>query len=182
MKTKRNKPMIFGIFLLLLGLSIIMKAVFHIDIPVFRVVGGLFLIFLGVKMLFGFPRGMRNCDWSSNQSAVFSKQHFSVAQNKEGGMEYNIVFGQGTVDLTDAKVADDKKISVNTVFGNGIVLYDPKQALKITTNSVFGNVETPDGQGSTFGEGQQNLGTSTGTPLKIHVNSVFGSVQFQPKS
>jgi len=176
--------MVIGIFFLLVGTSIILKAVFHIDLPIFRVVGGLFLIFLGAKMILGFPRSGRNENWdsASESSGIFSREHFTTGKSKGGGTEYNIVFGQGTVDLTDAKIPAGEKISVNTVFGNGIVLYDPKKAIKLTTNSVFGNVETPDGRATALGEASQQLGSMEGLPLKIHVNSVFGSVQFQPKS
>lgn len=172
--------MFIGVFFLLFGLSIILKAVFHIDLPLFRVLVGLFLIFVGAKMVLGFPR-MGMCRWGTQNSAVFSRQHFTAGKDTHNGTEYNIVFGEGTVDLTDAKEAGDKKISVNTVFGSGIILYNPKQSLKITTNSVFGHVETPDGQATAFGENSQQVGSAEGVPLKVHVNSVFGSVQFQPK-
>lgn len=48
-----RKGMWFGVFLLLLGASIIVKTFFKIDIPVFRTVLAFFLIYLGVKMLLG---------------------------------------------------------------------------------------------------------------------------------
>jgi predicted tellurium resistance membrane protein TerC len=48
-----GKNMILGILFLLIGLSILLKAVFHIDIPVVRTAFALFIIYIGFKMLLG---------------------------------------------------------------------------------------------------------------------------------
>ncbi len=45
----------WGFILVLLGLSIIVRILFNIDVPVFKVVFGLILIYLGFQVLFGSP-------------------------------------------------------------------------------------------------------------------------------
>ena len=172
--------MYIGIFFLLLGLSVILKAVFHIDIPVFRVVVGLFLISMGVKMVFGCSIGSRLCNLASTNGAVFSQQSFVAGENENGKKEYNVVFGSGTVDLTKLTTPNSEKITVNVVFGEGVVLYDPKQVLQIHSSAVFGNVSTPDGNNN--GLGENDTTTGRGVPLQVSVNSVFGSVRFKKKT
>ena len=53
-----------GILIILLGLSIIINVIFHIHIPIFKILFGLFLIFIGLKIIFGswisFPSSQGN--------------------------------------------------------------------------------------------------------------------------
>ena len=43
----------WGAFLLLLGVALIVKVVFNVDFPVFKVLIGIFLVLLGLKVIFG---------------------------------------------------------------------------------------------------------------------------------
>ncbi|MGE5605051.1 MAG: hypothetical protein ACM3YE_05095, partial [Bacteroidota bacterium] len=53
----------WGIFLILLGASFILKVLFHLDIPVFRLFVSFILIYMGFRVLtggFGCERNSRN--------------------------------------------------------------------------------------------------------------------------
>ena len=60
MKLEYSPELIFGTALVLWGLSLIFKIVTGIDIPVFKALLGIFLIYLGLNILFG-PHWKRYC-------------------------------------------------------------------------------------------------------------------------
>ena len=100
-----GKGMIIGVFFLLLGLSILLKILFKIDIPVFRALFSVLLIYFGVRMLTG-TFGMSGLfEWKDHSSIVFSEGRFHAGKGASGDSEepthYSIVFGKGVVDLTE---------------------------------------------------------------------------------
>ena len=50
---KMGAGLFWGAFLLLLGVALIIKVVFNVDFPVFKVLVGIFLVLIGFKVLFG---------------------------------------------------------------------------------------------------------------------------------
>ena len=67
---KMGAGIFWGAFLLLLGIALIIKVVFQVEFPVFKVVVGIFLVLIGLKVLFGrtvFPSQLRS---SNSISAV----------------------------------------------------------------------------------------------------------------
>jgi predicted membrane protein len=169
--------MFIGVFFLLLGLSIILKAVFKIDLPVFRVLFALFLIYLGVRMLYGdYGWHIKGEPFRDKHSAVFSEGDFEWSA-EDGHRNYSVVFGDGKLDLTGATGVDP--VEVNSVFGNMDVFLDPKKLTQIRANAVFGDVSMPDGQSVSFGSLQARSPDQPGEPkLKVHAHCVFGSVRF----
>ncbi len=76
----------WGLIVILIGISIIVKAVFKIDIPVFRMVFAFLLIYWGVKIMFGdvFSR-------KSEGTVVFNEAKFNASSKNN---EYNVIFGR----------------------------------------------------------------------------------------
>jgi len=75
-----SPKIILGIFIILFGLSIIINHVFKINIPLGKFLFGLFIIYLGVKILLG-GFGV-NINVNGDKNAVFSKHDYAPKKTK----------------------------------------------------------------------------------------------------
>ncbi|MBN2016918.1 MAG: hypothetical protein JW794_02100 [Candidatus Cloacimonetes bacterium] len=134
----------WGAVIILFGLSIILNAIFNIKIPVFSIIIALIFIYLGLKILFG-SFGIK----SSKNTVVFSSSDMKSSNKNE---EYNILFGRGSIDLTDVDL-DDKKLSyeINVIFGKGDVFIDPIIPIIVKVSSVFASAHLPEGNVAAIG-------------------------------
>ena len=120
-----------------------------------------------------------NHNWSIN-SAVFRESKMS-----DDGMqrEYNIVFGNGTIDLFKMEHTGNRKIEVNVIVGSGTLLLNDSIPTKVKMNTVFGSAQAPDKRTNGFGE--TSFTTSTykeGEPyVSIETNVVFGKLEIESK-
>jgi predicted membrane protein len=133
----------WGVIIVLFGISIILKEILHVDIPVFRILIGLIIIFVGLKMLVGWH------GFTYTNSVIFSESHFSA--NKSG--EYKVIFGKGTVDLTADKIKEaEGTIKVDTLFGDCSLVVDQTIPMKIEINAAFAGAIMPDGNVISMGK------------------------------
>src|ERR1700722_16303652 len=139
-----GKHMIVGVVFVLVGLSIILKAFFHVDIPVFRTAVAFFIIYIGIKMLlgsFGHHRWAHDSvsNGGDDSTILFNSGSFKWDASSKESKKYSVVFGSGVFDLSDVPVQkEDTFVEVNTVFGEGTVLLSRKTPVKIQSNAVFG--------------------------------------------
>jgi predicted membrane protein len=172
-----DSKVFWGVLIILLGFSLIINHVFKIDIPFFKVVIALIIIYFGVNLLmdsFGIKWNKKG-----EHSSVFSGQklHPDLIAADE---EYNAVFGSIVVDLENTRFeGKDIEIEVNAVFGSARVYLPKNSNIKIKSTGVFGSVRTPDGGKVNFGENQSSLGDSNANQnVTIEANAVFGNVRF----
>jgi len=160
----------WGVMLVLLGASMILKAMFNLDIPIFRIVFALVIIYFGVKLLVG-RQAMR----SDGDYSMFKKTNVSI---KENGGEHSVVFGQSNIDLTNIDVTEkSKQVNVDIVFGSGTILIDPEIPVKLKISTVFADCKLPNRDINFFGD------SSFETPsyiegdnyLLLKVDVVFGN-------
>ena len=160
---------IWGVLLVLLGLSVIAKAVFHIDIPVFRVLLGLFFIYMGVQIIWG-----RGFGWGGSCARVFTE---GKVQDGEKTREYNIIFGEGTIDLTDVEIKDKTvELKANAIFGSSKVKLKSGTPAIVHANTAFGMTRMPNGDGAAVGSLYYKTATyrEDKPHLVLEINSVFG--------
>jgi len=160
----------WGVVLILLGVTVLLKAFFNLDIPVFRILFGFLIIVFGLSVFLGRPVG-----FSGKGDAVFSDVTFEAGEDK-----YNTIFGKAVLDLKNIKIGEtNKEIEVSTVFGETIVYLDPKIPTIVTANAAFGEVRLPGGNEASFGKKTHNNSSyKEGKPhLKLNVNVVFGSTK-----
>jgi predicted membrane protein len=161
----------WGAVIILFGLSIILNSVFHIKIPVFSIIIALIFIYLGLKILFG-SFGIK----TSKNTVVFSSSELKSTNKSE---EYNIIFGRGSIDLTDINL-DEEKIyyEINVVFGKGEVLIDPNIPIVIKVSSVFASAHLPDGNVAAIGNNSYISPAYVKGEKHISVNAdvVFGDL------
>ncbi len=171
-----SSGLFWGVIIILIGLSIILKEVFHIHFPFLRVLFGVLLIYWGIKVIAG-------NSWKSNKvnTTVFSTggKHFSRQEK-----EYNVVFGKGSIDLFKADApAENTKLEMNVVFGSAELILNDSIPAMVQMNSVFGNVRSADRQTGGFGSGV--FSTSAYSQDKPHylieANAVFGNINIESK-
>jgi len=161
----------WGCLLVLWGVSMILNAVFHINIPFFRIAFALVVIWFGVRLLLG----GRIC--KSDHSAVFTGAEYKAEKAQK---EYSAVFGNIVVDLAGIKLdSDATKMEINAIFGSAQVKVGQKYPVRVKASSVFGNVRLPNGNAVAFGDGKwENRAPKAGEKvLDLEVNAVFGQVE-----
>lgn len=169
----------WGLLLVLIGLSIIIKIVFNIDIPVFRVVIGFLLIYFGFQIIFGSSFLFRR------RRAVQPRQTPNREYNlQRDNNEYNVIFGRSTIDLTDRRdLTRDTFLEINVIFGSALVYIDPTIPMQIEINTVFGDASLPEKRFAVLGQEKYRTGAKdyVGSVLYLKISCIFGSVQMVEK-
>ncbi len=166
----------WGVLIILFGLSIILREVFHINFPFFRVIIGILLIFWGIRVITGSSWKNRN-----SKSAMFSSADVAFDNSQK---EYNIIFGRGNIDLFRSEKPDKtQKIEVNVVFGNGTLILNDSIPAQVEMNAVFGSVRSDTDKSGGFGSSVYSTSAfKQNEPYyKIEANAVFGSLNIENK-
>ena len=165
----------WGVIIILFGLSILLREVFHVHIPFVKIVFGLMLIYWGVRMITG---GVWN---RSSNSTVFSEAEMQYDAKHD---DYDIVFGSGTIDLFKMELpTQNRKVEVSVVFGSGTVIINDSIPMKIEMNSVLGASVMEDKQTSAMGKTYNTTSAyKEGQPyVLLETNVVFGRLVLKSK-
>lgn len=165
----------WGAFLLLLGISLIIKVVFQVEFPVFKVAFGICLVLLGIKVLFG--RFIIPSHHFEKEETVFSERTYT---NPEKDREYTVLFGKGTYDFTDVDLSKGSyHTKISTVFGGTQIIIPRNVPVRITADAVFAGAELPDGRSAVFGTivYESDTWTQDSASINLKVDVVFGGVQ-----
>lgn len=170
-----SSSVFWGLVVVLIGLSIVFKQVFHFSIPVIRILIGLFFIWLGLKIMFG----IRFTNTAGNVIFSESSQKFNSATK-----EYSVAFGNGLFDFSDIVVGSENvQVEVNSVFGNAEITVNSLTPVEFRMTAAFGQTESPDNSVNGFGENKWfTPGCDTNTPrLIIKGSAVFGKLELRRK-
>ena len=165
----------WGAFLLLLGVALIIKVVFNVDFPVFKVVVGIFLVMLGIKVLFG--RSFISSDNFKAEETIFNER---VYDNPESGKEYSVVFAKGVYDFTNVDLEQGSfRVKISTVFGGTQIIIPADKPVRIQAEAVFAGAELPGGNNAVFGTSifESESWSQDTASIDIKVEVVFGGVQ-----
>lgn len=166
----------WGGIIILFGLSIILNAVFKINIPLFKIIFALLIIYFGVNMLVGSFKGKKTSDSGTDVFSSSTIRADASSLNKE----YSVVFGSQVIDLRDITDGADKTVELNTVFGSQKVYINENARVRVKASSVFGQVSMPDNNSVSFGDGtytQQPENTLSAGTLFLEANAVFGDIR-----
>ena len=161
----------WGFLIVLIGLSILLNAIFKISIPIFKIFFALFFIYIGLKILFG-AFGIK----TTHNTIIFSD---SKIEAKKSDNNYNVIFGKGVIDLTNLLPLDQNiKIEVNTIFGEGIIKINPEIPTIIKISSVFAGARMPEGSVAALGSSEYRTKSFSESKsyLKIKADVVFGEL------
>lgn len=178
---KMSCTLTLGIFLILIGAGLVLKMVFHIDIPVVKIIIGLFIIYVGISLIAG--RNWRPCHFDNkNNDVIFGEGRFENADDWSQN-EKNVIFGSSLIDLTkmEVPVNTTKRIKINTVFGETKVLIRKDMPVKVKVDAAFAGANMPGGNQAAFGTSYYNSADTSSVSglLEIHASVVFGALKFQ---
>lgn len=165
----------WGALLIIIGLALIIRFVFNIDFPVFKVLFALFFIYIGLRILFG-SFNIFKIETGPNDVIFTEKEYIQPEDDKE----YNVVFGKGNFDFTDIDLSQGNvNVKIGTVFGGSLIKIDRDMPVKIVADAVFSGAELPDGNTAVFGSSsyQSESFNPDSNHLKIKLDVVFGGIQ-----
>lgn len=177
--------MFWGAILILLGISLILKSVFGINIPIFKVFFAGLLIYWGISLLlgsFGSKVGIEKR--ATNNEAVFARTQFKADESGSANQEFSTVFGEGELDLTGIDLSKIDTVSVNSVFGESVVFVKKGSAYRVQSNSAFGKSSISQDKNVNFA-GKYTFSSPSLKEgekfLTINANVVFGSFRLEEK-
>jgi len=164
--------------LIIFGVSMLLGTLFGINIPVFRILVGIFLIYLGIQLIANWPSKER-----ATQSIYFGKQIIAFdANGLQSGkpIRYAILFGSADIDLSHITEIKHEmrpaEIEVNTVFGNTDITINKEIPTKIISRTSFGQTEFPDETSITFGNYTYQTQEKEKPHLILHTSTAFGKL------
>jgi predicted membrane protein len=165
----------WGIVLVIIGLSIIFRVIF--DVNLFRVLIAVLLILLGIKVLVG-NKGIFNFS-SVKNDVFFSEKSYSGSPNDR--TEYNVMFGKSVFDFRNIDFKDEKpvRLKINTIFGAAEIKINENSPVRIKVDAAFAGAKMPNGNTVAFGSSQYVSDTYDGSSkyLFIDANVVFGGLE-----
>lgn len=169
-----------GMFLVLGGLTIFVDVIFRIHLPFMRIMLGLTLIYLGVSILLRGLNVRQPWLFSDPHSVIFQNTTLRPTANSADSRELNVLFSQGIIDLTALSPQDhDITLKVNVVFGNAIVVFDPRVPIKVIATSAFAGCRMPNGESMIFGERiYASPGYDRAPAIVLTLATVFGGASF----
>jgi predicted membrane protein len=159
-----NSGLFWGIIIIVLGAAILIKHLFNLDFPVVKVVFGVALILIGLKVLVF--KGSDKCFTTSDKNNVVfgEKNMYYTADNNE----YNAVFSSSVLDLSNIPQSNENRIKVSCVFGSIKIIINQKTKLIIDSDVVFGSISNPD---------ENTVSDSNQIIIKMKAEAVFGSIK-----
>ncbi len=162
----------WGVLLIIIGASVVIRAVFHVNIPIFSMIIAFILIYGGIRILIG-GYGFAN----PQNMTLFQDTTIHVTNPADN---YNTFFGKGVIDLTKVNLSNEtKRINIHTIFGSSTILLNPETPVKIIVNSAFAEATIPDGNRIQFGTivYQSKNYQAEQNSLLIETNVVFGGLE-----
>jgi predicted membrane protein len=164
----------WGIFLIIIGFTLLIRVIFNIEFPVFKVLAGLFFVLLGIKIIFG------NFNlWplkTGDNEFIFTSARI---ESNELHRSYHLIFSEGTFSLGNLRLGGKKReLNINSVFSGSTVHLPPDVPVNINVEAVFASVKMPGRNSPVIGRGNYSSeGFDPGLPhLDITVSIVFGSI------
>lgn len=160
----------WGVVLILVGVSLIIRIVFNINIPVFRIVLALILIYLGLQVLLGGT-------WtrSGSSSVIFQSGDLKITGESH---KYSVVFGSSRIDASMPLAKGNDKLEINTIFGSSVLEIPSDIPVLIKVSAAFSGARMPDGNFVSFGDyTYKNKVFDKSAPYRfIKASVVFGSM------
>lgn len=161
----------WGFVVILFGIGILLKSVFHINIPFFKIFVGIVVILFGISIIFDAVKFKKI-------EAVFGDYNFNSGTIQK---EYNIVFSKAAMDISnfDFSNYNGEFIKINSVFSSSEIYLSRDFQYEIRAESAFGTVRLPNGENVSFGNiaRLENAENSELKRINLHVSSVFSETK-----
>ncbi len=176
--------MFWAILFIAVGVILLIQTVFKIELPVMRILFGVFLIYMGLKVIFG-SFGHRMSYFkvdkiSSDTESIFTQNEMKAKdQGGQLNKKFSTVFGSSNLDLRGLTVDElNNDIKIDSAFGRTHVLTDATTPIKAHIDTGFASVSIRGQKIANFGEiDYQSPDYSADKPaLKLDIDAAFGEV------
>jgi predicted membrane protein len=166
----------WGIVLIIIGIGLIIKVVFHVEIPIMKILFAFFFIYLGIRILIG--------NWGTHvfrsgpDDVVFGQGKF--VHEHLVPKEQSIIFGNGSIDFRQINInALPAEVEINTVFGGCEIHIKKESPVKIKVDAAFAGVSLPNENKTVFGSAfyQTESYEETKPHLFIKASAVFSELK-----
>lgn len=166
---------IWGIFLVLLGIQLLAQSIFGVSIPFLRVGIGAFVVYAGINVILA--------STLNSNTPTFTKL-FNTGNNivtndilkKNKKVTHNILCSTSNVDLSKVKLKRKTIVEVNTTLGTSVVKLNPNISTIVNANSAFARTSLPNETQLSLGSYSYRTHSDTDPLLTINLNTAFGSV------
>ena len=176
---KMNPGIFWGLILVIIGASIILRIVFGINL--FRVLVAVLLIVFGIMVLFG-SKGIFKCRSTGNENIFGDRM---LRESPRDKTEYNVVFGKTVYDFRDFQFIEGTsvRIKLNTIFGSSYIRINNDIPVKVKIDAAFSSATTPDGNTIVFGTSYYYtpLFRESEKHFYIEADVVFGHLQLDAR-
>ena len=158
-----SHSLLFASFLILIGASMIVGALFNIHVPIFKLFFAGVLIYLGISILIGTPLKKKiSINWPEDEQS------------------HAVVFSHRSIDLSKVDLATEDELELVTVFGTTAIQLSRSTPVKIVTKSVFGSSQLPDRSNNGIAIGKDVFTSPSYEKGKPHLDLdlvvVFGAI------
>jgi predicted membrane protein len=184
--------LMLGVLLILWGLSHIAEIIFSIHIPIFGIVFGLFLVYLGIRLITGFSHWSKNnhqdcnfsCEW---RATCMGTSHISIDQTtlnqQRTPFDYSTVMGKSIIDLksltAEAIRAKGAPLTmhIDTVMGSTTIILNKQVPTRVIAKGGCAKVSTPDDCIMACGSHIFNSHVNEEPVIIIYTSTVMGETE-----
>lgn len=159
----------WGFALVLLGISLVVKALFGISIPFIRALIGALFIYAGIVLV----TGLGSYDHKKTKLSIFTQEQtiFNPAIQS-----YNIILAQSSLDLSKLDFTNPIEITVSVLLGSGTIIIPDHIPLTIIAESALGGLQLPDETIINWGSKKIIPGVGQKPRLILHAKAVLGNL------
>lgn len=164
-----------GIILIIFGLIVLLKALFGIDIPLFRIIFGCGLVYYGINLITHV--GITIPQNNYQETTRFASSTIRLSGYGPLKKEYNTIFGHLKLLIDDNIILEKGRYTkIRTVFGKTEIRIPRHISAQVNVASMFGSTHVLDFAPLSFGGKTLYIGPSAQMPdLIIDVDTIFGS-------
>ncbi len=164
----------WGSVLIIFGISMILRHILNIDIPVFRLLIGFLIVFAGIQILLGKPvfTGISN-----DETVMFQEREIRQFPTGKKNSEFSTIFAKSVIHITqDSIPAELEFLTLNTVFGGTEIIIDPSLNIQVKASAAFAGLTLPNETVLSFGKADYTVNGGAAKKLFLEVNGVFAGV------
>jgi hypothetical protein len=161
----------WGMLLILLGISILVKVLLGCNIPIVRIFLALLLIYGGTSLIIG------TLPQYSEETILFQKADLKPQKLES---TYTIALSSARLDFSSIRLKEPQKVKVTTILGNTKIKLNKSIPTELYINTAFANAKLPDdNKVSISGSYAFKMpADSTQKPLlKLEANVVLGNLE-----
>jgi hypothetical protein len=171
MNKSYSGSLMLGSAIALIGLLMLIRNIFHIQIPIFAMIASFGLIWLGIMMIRG---NIRPSTDASSTSFGDGKLNYVPGLDT-----YSVSFGSGVLNLQDVRPDKPVFLNLDCSFGEMKIFVNKEVALQVNGSSSFGSLHGPDLRSASFGNYTYiSTGFNPSLPgFSIHARVSFGEMR-----